>query len=101
MTHDDESPRPDRSRAFRAQCVMAAGFAVVALVAWWSSGTAPDVEDTIAGQIRALTMPALLAAVCATVNALALHRGRTLSLMLRASPMLVFLAALVSLRLLG
>ena len=86
---------------FHAQCLAAAGFGFMAALAWWNSRTAPDFDAQVAAGLRQLLLPCLLAAVCAAVNAAALRRGRSLTLLLRASPLLVFLAAMATQRLLG
>jgi hypothetical protein len=89
---------------FRAQSLAAIVFTLLAAMIWWTSRTVPDggPPAELAGDVgRGLLVPFVLAAFCAAINALAIHRGRTLQPALRAAPLLVFVAALVTLRLLG
>jgi len=96
--------RETRPRGLRVQLLLAILFGLLGLVLWWTSRAAPGAAPRaeLAESVQAgLLVPFVLGALCAGINALAIHRGRVLSPALRLSPVLVFFAALLVLRLAG
>jgi hypothetical protein len=99
-SHEPSPAKP----GFRVQLLLAVVFALLALMIWWTSRSAPAAAapELLAGDVqRGLLVPFVLGALCAAINAWAIHRGRVLAPALRASPVLVFVAALLVLRLGG
>ena len=95
----ERRPQPP---GFHAQLVLAVLFALLALGIWWTSRTATEPGPALAQEVqRGLLLPFVLGAVSAAINAQAIRGGRALSPALRGAPILVFLAALLVLRLAG
>lgn len=95
----ERGPRPP---GFHVQLLLAVLFGLLALGIWWTSRSEPGSGQALSQEVqRGLLLPFVLGGLTAAINALAIRSGRVLSPALRASPMLVFLAALFVLRLAG
>jgi len=102
MNEPPQLQQPPAKPGLRIQFLLAVVFALLGGMIWWTSrGVAPAPALQVGDAQRGLLVPFVLGALCAAINALAIHGGRVLSPALRLSPILVFFAALLMLRLAG